>query len=200
MFTCFCSREYIFFSPLLTSMFLSCPWVFYETVLLYVEKEVMFISWWCLTSVLSGHKALSHSLPSDLFLLKLYNRSLVGRVRHSRQQRWVRKVCLFPRRSLPCIPDYISMMLLSSHTTRFLSPPGSTWFVSPPQGWEAAALRGWSHSQVNCGWGEGGLECWKALVSGQPVHWGDCSTLLGNLHVQAGKGSDTCKWGHSRWL
>ena len=71
--------------------------------------------------MLSGHKALSRSLPSDLFLLRLYNRSLVGRAHHSRQQQWVRKVCLSPSRSLPCILDYVSMMLLSSHTTHAFS-------------------------------------------------------------------------------
>lgn len=126
MFTRFCFLEYIFSFPSFNFCVSLLPLGVYEAVLLYVEKEVTFIPWWCLTSVLSSYKALSQSLPSNLFLLKLYNRSLVGRVRHSRQQPWVRKVCLFPSRSLPCIPDYISMMLLSSHTTRFLSPPGST--------------------------------------------------------------------------
>lgn len=34
----------------------------YETVRLYMEKEVTFISWWRTTSVLSGQKALLHAL------------------------------------------------------------------------------------------------------------------------------------------
>lgn len=34
----------------------------YETVRLYMEKEVTFLSWWRTTSVLSGQKALSHAL------------------------------------------------------------------------------------------------------------------------------------------
>lgn len=42
----------------------------YETVRLYMEKEVTFISWWRTTSVLSGQKALLHALAGCLISLR----------------------------------------------------------------------------------------------------------------------------------
>ena len=166
----------------------------YETVRLYMEKEVTLISWWCITSMLSGQKALLHSLPGWFISLQAAQSQPCGKSPpcsdSSGRFRNGPKSLLHP---WLCLNDALILTQnpLSQATRKHL-----ICFPAPRTG-EGSSLKGnhtarWAVAQEKTG-----LNAERVWYHANLFTKGSAQPCLGSWMGRQERIPDTSNWGHS---